>query len=96
VTALAGTAGISGSADGTGPAARFDFPTGVAVDSAENVYVADELNSTIRKVTPTGITTTVAGTAGMSGILRTAEHVLPRQKPPPCVVQDSLFIARPT
>jgi DNA-binding beta-propeller fold protein YncE len=41
----------------------------VAVDGAGNVYVADALNSTIRKITPTGGTTTIAGTAGMAGIL---------------------------
>jgi DNA-binding beta-propeller fold protein YncE len=41
----------------------------VAVDSVGNVYVADTNNSTIRKVTPGGITTTVAGTAGVAGIL---------------------------
>ena len=41
VTTLAGLAGSSGSADGTGSAARFNCPDGVAVDSAGNVYVAD-------------------------------------------------------
>jgi len=69
VTTLAGTAGMSGSTDGTGAAARFNVPAGVAVDSAGNVYVADRDNGTIRKVTPTGITTTVAGTAGVLGIV---------------------------
>ena len=52
VTTLAGLAGNSGSADGTGSAARFNYPCGVAVDSAGNVYVADTGNYTIRKVTP--------------------------------------------
>ncbi len=47
-TTLAGLAGGSGSADGTGSAARFYYPRGVAVDSAGNVYVADTYNSTIR------------------------------------------------
>ncbi len=51
VTTLAGLAGVSGTNDGTGSAARFYFPTGVAVDSAGNVYVADFDNFTIRKVT---------------------------------------------
>ncbi|HEX7746545.1 MAG TPA: hypothetical protein VF462_14945, partial [Micromonosporaceae bacterium] len=69
VTTLAGTANMRGSADGTGAAARFNSPTGVAVDSAGNVYVADTLNHTLRKVTPIGTTTTVAGTAGLAGIL---------------------------
>ena len=70
VTTLAGLAGNAGSADGTGSAARFDDPTGVAVDSAGNVYVADDCNSTIRKVTPVGASwevTTLAGLAGSSG-----------------------------
>jgi streptogramin lyase len=67
VTTLAGTAGVVGSADGTGTAASFDRPEGVAVDSAGNVYVADAVNSTIREVTPTGVVTTPAGTAGVVG-----------------------------
>ena len=45
VSTLAGLAGNPGSADGTGSAARFNFPAGVAVDSAGNVYVADYVNS---------------------------------------------------
>jgi streptogramin lyase len=63
VTTLAGLAGGSGSADGTASAARFRAPHGVAVDSAGNVYVADTENDTIRKVTPTGVVTTLAGLA---------------------------------
>jgi sugar lactone lactonase YvrE len=61
VSTLAGLAGNSGSADGTGSNARFYQPTDVAVDRAANVYVADNFNQTIRKVTPTGVVTTLAG-----------------------------------
>lgn len=67
VTTLAGSAGISGSADGQGSAARFNGLTGVAVDGAGNVYVADAGNSTIRKVTAAGTVTTFAGAAGVAG-----------------------------
>ena len=57
VTTLAGRAGYPGSADGTGSAARFSSPWGVAVDSAGNVYVGDTGNHTIRKVTAGGVVT---------------------------------------
>jgi sugar lactone lactonase YvrE len=67
VSTLAGEAGSSGSADGIGSAARFAFPTGVACDADGNVFVADRENCTIRRVTPAGVVTTVAGKAGSWG-----------------------------
>jgi sugar lactone lactonase YvrE len=67
VTTMAGQAGVAGSADGTGSAARFNDPLGVAVDGNGNVYVSEQKNATIRKVTPAGVVTTVAGLAGSTG-----------------------------
>jgi len=67
VTTLAGTSGVAGSADGTGSAARFNFPSGVAATAAGIVYVADSGNGTIRKVTAAGVVSTLAGSAGNYG-----------------------------
>lgn len=67
VSTLAGTAGMAGSTDDLGIAARFNTPSGVAAD-ADNVYVADTGNHTIRRiVVSTRAVTTLAGMAGMPG-----------------------------
>jgi sugar lactone lactonase YvrE len=67
VSTLAGD-GTAGFADGPGATARFNVPNGVAVDGAGNVYVGDTRNYRVRKITPTGVVSTVAGdgTAGMA------------------------------
>jgi len=69
VTTLAGSAPGSseGSADGTGDEARFNMPSGAAVDGYANIYIADTANNTIRQVTPAGSVSTVAGLAGSQG-----------------------------
>jgi sugar lactone lactonase YvrE len=57
----------AGSKDGTGATARFNAPEGIATDSAGNLYVAEPASATIRKVTPQGVTTTLAGANGVVG-----------------------------
>jgi sugar lactone lactonase YvrE len=67
VTTFAGKGGAGGSADGKGDAARFSTPRGLAIDGKDNLYVADEGNSNIRKITPEGVVSTLAGGAGQTG-----------------------------
>ena len=67
VTTLAGWPGSAGRVDGTGYAARFDFVGAITNDSSGNLYVADGGGNTVRKVTPTGGVTTIAGQAGVAG-----------------------------
>jgi hypothetical protein len=65
VSSLAGQVGEPGSADGLGTQAQFAFPTGIVVDAAGMVYVADTY--TMRRVTPAGLVTTLAGVSGHAG-----------------------------
>ena len=80
VSTLAGS-GASGSANGTGAAAQFNFPSGVAADGSGNVYVADRYNNRTRRVVvATGAVTTLAGSgvAGFAdGIAVVAQFFLP-------------------
>ncbi|MBL4818543.1 MAG: PKD domain-containing protein, partial [Deltaproteobacteria bacterium] len=62
---IGGLGGFSGD-DGQANLAQLSFPSGVGLDSAGNVYIADTVNRRIRKVAPSGIITTIAG-AGLSG-----------------------------
>lgn len=65
VSTLAGTALAGGTADGTGAAARFNSPSGIAVDNAGNAYLADANSNTIRKIViATAAVTTFAGSSG--------------------------------
>ncbi|MBQ5948784.1 hypothetical protein [Massilia sp. ST3] len=67
LTVFAGDPTADGTMDGTGTAARFNNPRGLAIDGSGNLYVADTSNATIRKITPAGVVTTLAGAAGMAG-----------------------------
>jgi hypothetical protein len=67
VTTFAGTLGTTGATDATGTAALFNMPRGMGIDSADNLYVADAFNHTIRKITSAGVVTTLAGLAGTMG-----------------------------
>lgn len=61
VATVAGVAGTPGAADGSGPAARFNHPEGIAVDARGNLYVADTGNRAVRRITPAGEVSTVVG-----------------------------------
>ena len=67
VTTLAGLPGSPGTAEGTGTAARFNSPRGIAAGGAGALYVADTNNHAIRKITAGAVVTTLAGLAGTSG-----------------------------
>jgi len=67
VTTIAGTATLTGTADGTGAAARFNLPLGITTDGT-NLYVTDFNNNTIRRIViATGAVTTIAGSPGTGG-----------------------------
>jgi sugar lactone lactonase YvrE len=67
ISVLAGKVGVAGWADGSGTAAQFHLPHGIAADRAGNIYVADTGNNMIRKIAPNGVVSTLAGVAGNHG-----------------------------
>src|SRR5262245_4845276 len=66
-TNVAGHPGSPGMTDGSGSAALFNIPHSVALDKANNLYIGDTFNHTIRRITPDGNVTTIAGSAGNKG-----------------------------
>lgn len=66
-TVIAGRSAVPGNVDGTGSAAVFAKPSGITIDPAGNLYVADAGNGNIRKITPVGVVTTLAGTTLAQG-----------------------------
>ena len=93
VTTLAGKSGVSGFANGTGTNATFGNLTGIALDNATNLYVADNCwlpeqgNYLVRKITPSGVVTTVAGQVGVSGA-NDAQGTNAQFANPTCIVVD--------
>jgi hypothetical protein len=67
VSTVAGVVGVTGAQDGAGAAARFNQPRGLSVDASGNLFVADHGNSVIRQISPSGVVTTIAGSAGIIG-----------------------------
>jgi len=67
VVMTVGQVGSRGSVDGPLGTGQFNTPTGVALDAAGNLYVTDQMNSTIRRITPSGTMSTLAGTPNVFG-----------------------------
>ena len=67
ISLTGGSAASTGSLDGAGQAAYFNSPSGIAIAADGSVYVADQNNRTIRKVTANGSVSTIAGQVGVIG-----------------------------
>ncbi len=88
VTTYAGSGAFGGADNAVATSATFNAPTGVAVDAIGNVYVADFFGNKIRKISPAGVVTTVAGT-GASGSSDNATATLATFFKPTSLVLDA-------
>jgi len=68
VSTFAGTAGVTGTADGVGTAARFAQPCGLATDGGGHLYVTDIASGTLRKIDTNAQVTTLFGEPGQIGV----------------------------
>lgn len=96
VSTLAGS-GTVGLTDGPGPTAQFNYPYGVTQDALGNTYVADAFNHAIRKISPAGVVTTLAGT-GSYGYGNSPVGTAAAFNDPEKVVSDpsgNLYVADP-
>jgi sugar lactone lactonase YvrE len=93
VITLAGLADVRGSVDGDGENARFNYPTGVAVDSLGNIYVADMGNEVIRKITPKGVVSTFAGLKLTPGIYLHGHDLFKGPKAVAVDSSDNVYVA---
>ena len=93
VSTFAGS-GVAGFSDGSATVAKFNYPTGITIDTAGNLYIADKTNHRIRKITPSGLVSTIAG-SGIAGFTDAA-GILAKFNSPSGIAIDSsgnLFIA---
>ena len=95
-TVIDGRLDERGNSDGAGPDARFHSPSGLAVDPAGNLYVADTGNDLVRKVTAAGVVSTVAGTRGSRGFIAGSLPGLLKSPTRVAIVGSDLYIAMQT
>ena len=91
MSTLAGLAGSAGSTDGTGSDARF-ARSGIVVNANGDVFVVDNHNATIRKITAGGVTTTIAGMPGADGVFLGSTPTFPNLRGLALSGSDDLLI----
>jgi sugar lactone lactonase YvrE len=89
VTHYCGKTGTPGSVDGSPSVASFNKPADVAVDSLDNIYVADSGNHVIRRISANGTVSTLAGTAGATGSVNAVGAAARFQSPQGIAVDSS-------